>query len=147
MFPSICLPHFIWHGSVCVCVPCTVFYIYRLRIGIRESPLFLYMAVGQNQWYHFGVCAPPILVYFSWDWDVHWGYDLDFDPQPHRAESRALRFSAPGSGPGDKGVVIDAFSAGNAMRSSERSQLGTLENALRVANLWIHPCRIVLKEY
>ena len=28
----------------------------------------------------FGVGAPPILVYFSWDWDVHWGYDLDFDP-------------------------------------------------------------------
>ena len=23
------------------------------------------MAVGQNQWYHFGVGAPPILVYFS----------------------------------------------------------------------------------
>ena len=21
-----------------------------------------------------GVGAPPILVYFSWDWDVHWGY-------------------------------------------------------------------------
>ena len=30
------------------------------------------MAVGQNQWYHFGVCASPILVY-SGDWDVHWG--------------------------------------------------------------------------
>ena len=29
------------------------------------------MAVGQNQWYHFGVGAPPILVYFSGDWDVH----------------------------------------------------------------------------
>ena len=28
-------------------------------------------AVGQHQWYHFGVGAPPILVY-SWDWDVHW---------------------------------------------------------------------------
>ena len=26
--------------------------------------------------------APPILVYFSGDWDVHWGYDLDFDPWP-----------------------------------------------------------------
>ena len=25
------------------------------------------MAVGQNQWYHFGVGAPPILVYFSGD--------------------------------------------------------------------------------
>ena len=40
------------------------------------------MAVSQKQWYHFGVGAPPILVYFSWDWDVHWGYDLDFDPWP-----------------------------------------------------------------
>ena len=34
------------------------------------------MAVGQNQWYHFGVGAPPILVYFSGDWDVHWGYGI-----------------------------------------------------------------------
>ena len=34
------------------------------------------MAVGQNQWYHFGVGAPPILVYFSGSWDVHWGYGL-----------------------------------------------------------------------
>ena len=23
-----------------------------------------------------------MLVYFSEDWDVHWGYDLDFDPCP-----------------------------------------------------------------
>ena len=29
---------------------------------------------------HFGAGAPPILVYFSGDWDVYWGYDLDFDP-------------------------------------------------------------------
>ena len=34
----------------------------------------LHVAVGQNQWCHFGVGAPPILVYFSGDWDVHWGY-------------------------------------------------------------------------
>ena len=34
------------------------------------------MAVGQNQWYHFGVAAPPILVYFSGDWDVYWGYGI-----------------------------------------------------------------------
>ena len=34
------------------------------------------LAVGQNQWYHFGVGAPPILVYFSGDWDVQWGYGL-----------------------------------------------------------------------
>ena len=34
------------------------------------------MAVGQNQWYHFGLGAPPILVYFSGDGDVHWGYGV-----------------------------------------------------------------------
>ena len=41
------------------------------------------MAVGQNHWYHFGVGAPPILVYLGGDWDVDWGYDLDFDPWPN----------------------------------------------------------------
>ena len=43
----------------------------------RGQPIFstgLDMAVGQNQWYHFGVGAPPVLVYFSGDWDVHWGF-------------------------------------------------------------------------
>ena len=34
------------------------------------------MAVGRNQWYHFIVGAPPSLVYFSGDWDVHWGYGI-----------------------------------------------------------------------
>ena len=33
-------------------------------------------AMVQNQWYHFGMGAPPILVYFSGDWDVHWGNGL-----------------------------------------------------------------------
>ena len=32
------------------------------------------LAVGQNQWYHFGIGALPILVYSSGDWDVHWRY-------------------------------------------------------------------------
>ena len=40
------------------------------------------LAVGQNQWYLFEVGAPPMSVYFSGDWDVHWGYDLAFDPWP-----------------------------------------------------------------
>ena len=34
------------------------------------------VAVGQNQWYHFGVGAPPILVYCSGDGDVHCGYGI-----------------------------------------------------------------------
>ena len=28
--------------------------------------------------------ALPSLVYFSGDWDVHWGYDLGFDPWPNQ---------------------------------------------------------------
>ena len=31
--------------------------------------------MGKNQWYHSGVGAPLILVY-SGDWDVHWGYRI-----------------------------------------------------------------------
>ena len=51
----------------------------------RENQL----AVGQNQWYHFGVGAPPILVYVTGDWDVHWGYGCGetarrLDAQPGR---------------------------------------------------------------
>ena len=42
-----------------------------------STPTHLFdMAVGQHQWYHFGVGPPPILVYFSGDWDVHWGYGV-----------------------------------------------------------------------
>ena len=38
--------------------------------------------MGQNQWCHFGVGAPPILIYLSWDWDVHWGYGILTHGQP-----------------------------------------------------------------
>ena len=33
---------------------------------------------------HFGVgeFTTHFRTYFSGDWDVHWGYDLDFDPWP-----------------------------------------------------------------
>ena len=41
----------------------------RLQLNDMRGPTHL--AVGQNQC--FGVGAPPILVYFSGDWDVHWG--------------------------------------------------------------------------
>ena len=36
---------------------------------------------GSKPMVPFWVGAPPILVYFSGDWDVHW-YDLGFDPWP-----------------------------------------------------------------
>ena len=36
------------------------------------------VAVGQNSFWG----APPILVDFSGDLDVYWGYELGFDPWP-----------------------------------------------------------------
>ena len=42
----------------------------------RHPPTNAFVPVGQHQLYHFGLGAPPILVYFSGDWDVHWGYGL-----------------------------------------------------------------------
>ena len=41
--------------------------------GAMLSEKAWHAAVGQDQWYHFGVGAPPILLYFSGDWDVHTG--------------------------------------------------------------------------
>ena len=46
-------------GCFSVCFPLNL--PQRGALRKRDS----HMAVGQNQWYHFGVGAPPILVYFS----------------------------------------------------------------------------------
>ena len=46
----------------------------------------------QNQWdpSHFGIgeFTAHFRTYFSGDWDVHWGYDLDLDPWPHCLNGR-----------------------------------------------------------
>ena len=62
-------------------VPREVFFGRAQMLGSRVWLRFLsdtHVAVGQSQWCHFGVGAPPILVYFSGDWDVDWdwGYGL-----------------------------------------------------------------------
>ena len=57
-------------------------------VFVQES-----VASVQNQWYHFGISAPPNFVYFSGDWDVYWGYDLDFAPCPNEDEALARRTS------------------------------------------------------
>ena len=56
------------------------------RCSRRSCEEVTQMAVGQSQW-------DPILgqvhhlfrADFSGDWDVHWWYDLDFDPWPNHA--------------------------------------------------------------
>ena len=52
--------------------------------GYAGCSLWFHLAVGPNQWYQFGVGAPPILVpsLVGIESDVHWGEDLDFDPWP-----------------------------------------------------------------
>ena len=39
--------------------------LFKARSGERAMRVCLRMAVGQKQWFHFGVDAPPSLVYFS----------------------------------------------------------------------------------
>ena len=53
-------------------------------------PEMEHMAVGQNQWYHFGVGAPPIVVYFSGHL-VDWGCGiLTLKPKKAMTRSRAV---------------------------------------------------------
>ena len=52
------------------------------------------MAVGQHQWYHFWGCTTHVRTYFSGGWDVHWGYDLGFDPWPSHANRLEVRREA-----------------------------------------------------
>ena len=40
--------------------------------------IYIYMEVGQHQW-----CTIHFRTYLSGEWDVHWEYDLDFDPWPY----------------------------------------------------------------
>ena len=35
----------------------------------------------------WGRCTTHFRTYFSGDWNVHWGYDLDFEPWPNEYES------------------------------------------------------------
>ena len=74
-------------------------------------------------WYHFGIGAPPILVYFSGDWDVYWGpwpSGATLRPDPRwrpgarrcpghlpvrRAESPGLRLGTSGRRDGRMGPV------------------------------------------
>ena len=49
-----------------------------LELALRGIWLWLSKPMGS----HFGVgeFTTNFRIYFSGDWDVHWGYDLDFDP-------------------------------------------------------------------
>ena len=44
--------------------------------GSRSGRALLVWRGSKPMGSHFGVGAPPILVNFSGDWDVYWGYGL-----------------------------------------------------------------------
>ena len=80
---SICKPASLSVGlsvlpSMCLFVFFAVDARRRWRILFLKDVGRTNLAVGQHQWYHFGVGAPPILVYFSGDWDVHGGVRFGF---------------------------------------------------------------------
>ena len=60
--------------SMCIDIPLAV-HGQSPPVGGRFMPVFKSLwvkTIGTS----FGVAAPPILVYFSGDWDVHWGYRI-----------------------------------------------------------------------
>ena len=68
--------------------------------------------MGENQWYHFGVGVPPISVYSSEDWDVHWGYGILTHGPLNMAQERLLALS-PAPSPGRKvGGAAEVFLEG-----------------------------------
>ena len=53
----------------------------RQSYSVSSSLPGIWLWVKTNGIPFWLVGAPPILVYFSGDWDVHWGV-RDFDPWP-----------------------------------------------------------------
>ena len=72
---------------------------------------FPQLVVGQNQWYHFWVGAPPILVYLSGDRDVHWRLTASKEVRFVRLRSlfdRQGLWRTPGSGGWDPACASEA---------------------------------------
>ena len=59
------------------------------------STIWLWVKTNGTIW---GRCATHFRTYFSGDWDVHWGYDLAFDPWPYIFPRRSSSFSVFGEG-------------------------------------------------
>ena len=69
----------------------------RRGAGFSEESTAVPTHVAQTNGIPFGVGTTHFRTYFSGDWDVHWGYDLGFDPWPdasHQMEHTEPRESA-----------------------------------------------------
>ena len=56
-----------------------------------DTPIWPWVKTNGNYYLGVGEFATHFRTYFSGDWDVHWGYDLGFDPRPyvHRFRKKA----------------------------------------------------------
>ena len=86
------------------------------------------MAVGQNRFGipFWGRCTIHFRTYFSGDWDVHWGYDLDLDPQPCflvAGLSWGMR-EAGGASAGARTRRVHPSRAQRSARSEKKQRLG-----------------------
>ena len=73
-------------SSVCQSEQCSLSSANRWTFGCGSKPMV-------PAW----VGAPPILVYFSGDWDVHWGYGTLTHGPLTKARSNRIRNQATGS--------------------------------------------------
>ena len=61
-------------------------------LGCALQLIWLLVKTNGTIW---GRCTTHFRTYFSGDWDVHWGYDLDFDPWPYGGKSQRVSQSEP----------------------------------------------------
>ena len=58
----------------------------RLQEGYPQEKTDPY-GCGSKPMAPFWGCTTHFTLFYGVDWDVHWGYDLDFDPWPYRNRS------------------------------------------------------------
>ena len=80
-------------------------------MGVARKPLEYCLRMGATHWMNPNGCGskPMVLLWgrctthssFSGDWDVHWGYDLEFDPWPNAGDGPTVSGALFRAGPGD----------------------------------------------
>ena len=82
----------------------------RKSFALRHGPIWLWVKTVLGSHFGVGEFTTHFRTFFNGDWDVHWGYDLDFDPWPFAlAKARGNVWFSFSKGP-HEGASVPEFS-------------------------------------